>query len=80
MGFRARFGVERDGDNLLADGVYSVGSEIQDGYPEFTMQMLTDLGWDGDLTAEERAIIEAVAGYEKPENADDGQEEVGETS
>ena len=60
--FRARFGVERDGDNLLADGVYSVNSEIQDGYPEFTMQMLMDLGWDGDLTDEERASIDAVAG------------------
>ncbi len=60
--FRARFGVERDGDNLLAEGVYSVGSEIQDGYPEFTMQMLMDLGWDGDLTDEERASIDAVAG------------------
>src|SRR5437762_12929537 len=48
--FRARFGVERvvkrkvmehgqevemeDHDNLLAEGSYSVGSEIQDGYPE----------------------------------------------
>ena len=62
--FRARFGVERDGDNLLAEGVYSVGSEIQDGYPEFTMQMLMDLGWDGDLTDEERAAIDAVAGPE----------------
>ena len=60
--FRARFGVERDGDNLLAEGVYSVGSDIQDGYPEFTMQMLMDLGWDGELTAEERASIDAVAG------------------
>ncbi|MEJ8562035.1 formate dehydrogenase subunit alpha [Yoonia sp. GPGPB17] len=60
--FRARFGVERDGENLLAEGVYSKNSEIQDGYPEFTMQMLMDLGWDGDLTAEERASIEAVAG------------------
>ena len=60
--FRARFGVERDGDNLLAEGVYSVGSEIQDGYPEFTMQMLMDLGWDADLTDEERAAIDAVAG------------------
>ncbi|MDW4548662.1 formate dehydrogenase subunit alpha [Defluviimonas sp. D31] len=60
--FRARFGVERDGENLLAEGVYSVGSEIQDGYPEFTMQMLMDLGWDGDLTDEERAAIEAVGG------------------
>ena len=80
MGFRARFGVEYKGDNLLAEGVYPVGSEIQDGYPEFTMQMLIDLGWDGDLTAEERASIEKVAGYQAPEKADEGKEEVGETS
>ncbi|HKL65753.1 MAG TPA: formate dehydrogenase subunit alpha, partial [Roseovarius sp.] len=60
--FRARFGVERDGDNLLAEGVYSAGSDIQDGYPEFTMQMLMDLGWDSELTDEERAAIDAVAG------------------
>ena len=60
--FRARFGVEKDGDNLLAEGSYSVGSEIEDGYPEFTMQMLMDLGWDGDLTDDERAAIDAVAG------------------
>ncbi len=60
--FRARFGVERDGDNLLAEGSYSVGSEIKDGYPEFTMAMLTKLGWDSDLTADERAAIDAVAG------------------
>jgi formate dehydrogenase major subunit len=62
MGFRARYGVERNGENLLAEGVYPVGSEIQDGYPEFTMQMLMDLGWDGDLTDDERTAIEAVAG------------------
>jgi len=60
--FRARFGVERDGDNLLAEGSYPVGSEITDGYPEFTMAMLKELGWDGDLTDEERQTIEAVAG------------------
>jgi formate dehydrogenase major subunit len=60
--FRARFGVEKDGENLLAEGVYSQNSEIQDGYPEFTMQMLMDLGWDGDLTADERAAIDAVGG------------------
>lgn len=60
--FRARFGVERDGQNLLAEGVYSVGSEIQDGYPEFTMQMLMDLGWDKDLTDDERAAIEVAGG------------------
>ncbi|WP_282129141.1 formate dehydrogenase subunit alpha [Roseobacter litoralis] len=62
LAFRARFGVERDGDNLLAEGVSNPGAEIQDGYPEFTMQMLMDLGWDGDLTGDERAAIDAVAG------------------
>ena len=60
--FRARFGVEKDGDNLLAEGSFPVGSEIQDGYPEFTMALLKKLGWDGDLTDEERAAIEKVAG------------------
>ncbi len=60
--FRARFGVERDGVNLLAEGVYSEGSDIQDGYPEFTMAMLKELGWDGELTAEEQEIIAAGAG------------------
>ncbi|MEO1142218.1 MAG: formate dehydrogenase subunit alpha, partial [Pseudomonadota bacterium] len=60
--FRARFGVEKDGDNLLAEGSWSEDSEIQDGYPEFTMAMLTSLGWDGDLTDEERKAIDAVAG------------------
>jgi formate dehydrogenase major subunit len=60
--FRARFGVERNGENLLAEGSYSVGSEIKDGYPEFTMAMLKKLGWDKDLTAKERAVIDKVAG------------------
>jgi len=60
--FRARFGVEHEGNNLLAEGSYPVGSEIKDGYPEFTMSMLKKLGWDGDLTADERKAIDAVAG------------------
>jgi len=55
--FRARYGVEKDGENLLAEDSYSVGSELTDGYPEFTMAMLKKLGWDGDLTAEEKAIM-----------------------
>ena len=75
--FRARFGVEHNGDNLLAEGVYSQNSEIQDGYPEFTMQMLVDLGWDGDLTPYERAMIEYVSGLR---GAVPGQSELGETS
>jgi formate dehydrogenase major subunit len=62
LNFRARFGVERNGDNLLAEGSYSVGSEIEDGYPEFNMTVLKKLGWDGDLTADEKAAIDKVAG------------------
>ncbi|GHD45773.1 formate dehydrogenase [Thalassobaculum fulvum] len=62
MGFRARFGVERNGDNLLAEGSWPVGSEIEDGYPEFTMAMLKKLGWDSDLTDDERKAIEAAGG------------------
>ncbi|MBT6109456.1 MAG: formate dehydrogenase subunit alpha [Rhodospirillales bacterium] len=62
LNFRARFGVEKDGTNLLAEGSYPVGCEIKDGHPEFSMAMLKKLGWDGDLTADERAAIERVAG------------------
>ena len=60
--FRARFGVERNGVNLLAEGSYSLGSEIKDGYPEFTIAVLKKLGWDKDLSPEELATIEKVAG------------------
>ena len=60
--FRARFGVERNGVNLLAEGAYSVGSEIKDGYPEFTYAVLKKLGWDKDLTPEELATIERIGG------------------
>jgi formate dehydrogenase major subunit len=60
--FRARFGVERDGVSLLADGSYSLGSEIKDGYPEFTYAVLKKLGWDKDLTADELATIQKIGG------------------
>jgi formate dehydrogenase major subunit len=69
--FRARFGVEReeklpDGTtrkvNLLAEGSYSLGSEIKDGYPEFTYGVLKKLGWDGGLSATEKAVIERIGG------------------
>jgi len=60
--FRARFGVQRKGENLLAEGSYPVGSEIKDGYPQFSMAMLKKLGWDSDLTAAEKAAIAKVAG------------------
>ena len=60
--FRARFGVEHEGENLLAEGAYSVGSELKDGYPEFTYGMLRKLGWDIDLTPEELNAIQSVGG------------------
>ncbi len=56
--FRARFGVERDGENLLAEGSYSVGSELKDGYPEFTADLLKQLGWWDDLTEDEKKLAE----------------------
>jgi formate dehydrogenase major subunit len=74
--FRARFGVERviktkvmEGGqeveketrhNLLAEGSYSLGSEITDGYPEFTYGVLKKLGWDKDLKPEELATIQRI--------------------
>ncbi|TCN87047.1 formate dehydrogenase subunit alpha [Shewanella fodinae] len=56
--FRARYGVEYQGHNILAEGSYSLGSEIQDGYPEFSDKLLKQLGWWDDLTAEEKAEAE----------------------
>jgi formate dehydrogenase major subunit len=62
LNFRARFGVERKGENLLAEGSFPVGNELKDGHPEFNMAMLKKLGWDKDLTADEHKAIKAVAG------------------
>jgi len=56
--FRARFGVEYEGENLLAEGAYSKDSELTDGYPEFTADLLKQLGWWYDLTPEEREAAE----------------------
>ena len=56
--FRARFGVERNGESLLANGSYPVGSEIKDGYPQFDHKLLKQLGWWDDLTGEEKAAAE----------------------
>jgi len=56
--FRANWGVEKDGVSLLAKDVYSVGSEIKDGYPEFTADILKKLGWWNDLTEAEKKAAE----------------------
>ncbi len=39
--------------NMLSEGSWSKDSEIQDGYPEFTLAVLKKLGWDKDLTEAE---------------------------
>jgi formate dehydrogenase major subunit len=57
--FRANFGVERDGVNLLAeDGSFSKGADITTGYPEFDHVLLKKLGWWDELTDTEKAAAE----------------------
>jgi len=57
--FRANFGIERDGVNLLAeDGSYPKGSELTTGYPEFDHVLLKKLGWWDDLTDDEKKAAE----------------------
>jgi formate dehydrogenase major subunit len=53
--FRVNFGLEYRGETLLAEGSWPVGSEIQDGHPAFTADMLKQLGWWDDLTDAEKA-------------------------
>ncbi|MDT8449401.1 MAG: formate dehydrogenase subunit alpha [Wenzhouxiangellaceae bacterium] len=66
--FRARFGTEHEGNNILAEGSWSVDSDIEDGYPEFSYGMLRRLGWHTELRPEELATIAWVAGLrDKPE-------------
>ncbi|WP_119155076.1 formate dehydrogenase subunit alpha [Caldimonas tepidiphila] len=57
--FRANWGVEHNGQSLLAaDGSTTKDSEIDIGYPEFDHVFLKRLGWWGDLTPEEQKLAE----------------------
>ncbi len=57
--FRANFGVEKEGVNLLAeDGSHSKGAELTTGYPEFDYVLLKKLGWWDDLSEEEKKKAE----------------------
>jgi formate dehydrogenase major subunit len=59
MGFRANFGVEREGISLLAaDHVTVKGSDLEGGYPEFDHVLLKKLGWWHDLTEAEKKAAE----------------------
>jgi formate dehydrogenase major subunit len=57
--FRALFGVEKDGVNLLAeDGVHPKGADITTGHPAFDHVLLKKLGWWDELTDEEKKEAE----------------------
>jgi formate dehydrogenase major subunit len=57
--FRALFGVEKDGVNLLAeDGIASKGSDITTGYPQFDHTFMKKLGWWDELTDDEKKAAE----------------------
>ena len=57
--FRANFGVERDGQSLLAaDGSHSKGADITTGYPEFDHLLLKKLGWWDELSDAEKKVAE----------------------
>jgi formate dehydrogenase major subunit len=57
--FRANFGVERDGVNLLAeDGSYPKGGDLTTGYPELDHVLLKKLGWWDELTDDEKKAAE----------------------
>ena len=57
--FRANFGVERDGVNLLAeDGSYPKGCDLTTGYPELDHVLMKKLGWWDELTDDEKKKAE----------------------
>jgi formate dehydrogenase major subunit len=57
--FRANFGVDKDGVNLLAeDGSHSKGAELTTGYPELDHVLLKKLGWGEELTDDEKKAAE----------------------
>ena len=57
--FRANFGVEKDGVDLLAGaGSHSKGADLTMGYPEFDHILLKKLGWWDELTDAEKKAAE----------------------
>ena len=61
--FRARFGVERNGANAArAKAPISLGRRSRTAIPNSRCGVLKKLGWDKDLTPNELATIEKVAG------------------
>ncbi|MGE5504127.1 MAG: formate dehydrogenase subunit alpha [Actinomycetota bacterium] len=61
LNFRTLF-VERNGESLLAVDSYPEGSQLKDGHGPITYGVLKKLGWDGDLTPDELAVIQKIGG------------------
>src|SRR5690606_30230429 len=59
LAFRANWGVEHNGQSLLAaEGSAPKNSEIDTGYPEFDHLLVKKLGWWNELTPEEQRLAE----------------------
>jgi formate dehydrogenase major subunit len=57
--FRANFGVEREGVNLLAeDGSHPKGGDLTSGYPELDHVLMKKLGFWDELTDDEKKAAE----------------------
>ena len=59
--FRANWGSEYEGENLLAEGSYPEGSLIDDGHPPVDAEMLKELGLWEQLTEAEKEQAEGKA-------------------
>jgi formate dehydrogenase major subunit len=57
LNFRANWGAEKDGVNLLAENSFPAGADIKDGHPPFSYGLLKKLGWDKELTKAELDTI-----------------------
>ncbi|MBI3433559.1 MAG: formate dehydrogenase subunit alpha [Proteobacteria bacterium] len=64
--FRARFGLERNGVTLLAEGSFSAGSEIKDGYPQFTYGVLKKPFGNGKARANAWNLPDAIPVHREP--------------
>ncbi|MFP4207916.1 MAG: formate dehydrogenase subunit alpha [Wenzhouxiangella sp.] len=76
--FRARFGSEHNGNNILAEDSWSKDSEIQDGHPPVTFGMLRAMGWHNELTPDEMATIAWIAGLADKPNGSVSEADVAE--
>jgi len=61
LSFRVNFGLEYRGKTLLAESSWPQDSDIKDGHPAVTADMLKQLGWWDELTEDEKKEAEGRA-------------------